>query len=176
MHPITELKEILLLRHSKAQCQAAVNWVGDQPDRFDVLFECFASNDALLSQRAAWALSYTVQAHPAFINKHWSRLLKILAEPHHHPAIRRNGFRLMQDIHIPKRFQGKAMDLCFRWIETPHEPVAIKAFALTILYQLSLEYPEIIPELRTVIESVMPQESIAFRNRAGKFLKQWSKL
>lgn len=175
MNEATELKDILLLRHSRAQCQAAVNWVGDQQSRFDVLFSFFAGSDALLSQRAAWALSYCVQAHPAFITKHWKALLNILSDSLHHPAIRRNGFRLMQDLRIPKRYQGKAMDLCFRWIEKPGEPVAIKAFAVTVLYRLSIDYPEIIPEIRTVIEAVMPHESIAFRNRAGKLLKEWNK-
>ena len=63
------------------------------------------------------------------------------------------------------------MDICFRYVESPNEAVAIKAFSLTVLYNLSKLYPEIIPEVKTLIEIQWPKQTAAFRVRAKVFMK-----
>jgi hypothetical protein len=49
--------------------------------------------------------------------------------------------------------------------------VAIKAFALTVLQNLSAVYPDIKPELKLIIEERWPHETAAFHSRARKILK-----
>jgi hypothetical protein len=63
------------------------------------------------------------------------------------------------------------MDTCFRYIASPDETVAVKAFSLTILHNLSHQYPEIKNELKLVIEERWNYETAAFRSRAKKILK-----
>jgi hypothetical protein len=48
----------------------------------------------------------------------------------------------------------------------------VKAFSLTILEQLSKEYPEILAEIITVIEERWEYETAAFHSRARKILKK----
>ncbi|MBS1670911.1 MAG: hypothetical protein JST94_05595 [Bacteroidetes bacterium] len=62
------------------------------------------------------------------------------------------------------------MNACFNFIETPATPVAIKAFSLTILQKLSLQYPEIKQELKLIIEERWEHETAAFKSRARKIL------
>jgi hypothetical protein len=64
------------------------------------------------------------------------------------------------------------MEICFRYVESPTEAVAIKAFALTILGKLAKKYPEIIAEIKLLIEDQLPHQSAAFKTRAKKLLKQ----
>jgi hypothetical protein len=51
-------------------------------------------------------------------------------------------------------------------------PIAVKAFSLTILSNLSAAYPEIRGELKLIIEEQWEQSTPAFRSRAKKVLRE----
>jgi hypothetical protein len=165
------LRETILAEHSKANCNKIVKWVGNSQPLFDELFDLFLNSEYRVNQRAAWPISYCVIDHPHFIKKHFSKLIKNLHKPGIHDSIKRNSVRLLQHIEIPKKFHGEVMDICFHYISSPNEPVAIKAFSLTILQNLSKDYPEIKNELKLVIEDRWPHETAAFRSRAKKILR-----
>ena len=166
------LRETILAEHSKANCTKIVKWIGSNQQRFDSLFELFLHDNPLMAQRASWPLSYAVIAHPVFIHKHLARLLKNLKKPKLHDAVKRNTVRLLQEIAIPERFRGNIMNTCFDYISSPDEKAAAKAFSLTILHNLSKQYPEIKQELKTIIDDRWEYESAAFRARARKILKE----
>jgi hypothetical protein len=168
------LRKQLLKEHSKANCDSITRWIGHSQQRFDELFHLFLQDEYRVVQRAAWPLSYAIIAHPQFIKKHFAGLLKNLQKPGIHDAVKRNTIRLLQDIEIPKKYQGRVMDICFGYIASPGEPVAVKAFSLTVLGNLSRQYPEIIPEIKLLIEENYERETAAFKTRAKKFLKQLS--
>lgn len=164
------LRDEILKEHSKSQCQKIVQWVGDSQERFDELFDLFLKDEYRVVQRAAWPVSYCVIAHPQLIHKNFGKLLKNLRKPVLHDAVKRNTMRLLQDVEIPKKFQGEIMDICFRYIASPCEAVAIKAFSLTVLDHLSKTYPEIKPEIRLLIEERWDHETAAFKSRAKKIM------
>jgi hypothetical protein len=166
------LREQLLKEHSRANCDTIVDWIGNQQERFDELFQLFMCNEYRLVQHAAWPLSYAVINHPQLIKKHFSKLISNLSKPGIHAAVKRNTMRLLQDIDIPERYHGKIMDACFNYIAVATEPVAVKAFSLTVLEKLSCQYPDIIPEIKLLIEENYDRETPAFRVRAKKFLKK----
>ena len=165
-----DIHDALLAEHSKSQTNRIVHWIGDDQRRFDELFSLFYNDNGLISQRAAWSLSYAVAAHPEFITKHFGKLLRKLKQKTNHDAIKRNGIRLLQNISIPVKYQGEVMNLCFDYITDPKEKPAVKAFSLTVLQHLSRQYPEISNELKVVIESQWENESAAFKSRARKIL------
>ena len=147
--------------------------VGSDQKKFDELFDLFMTGNGVIAQRAAWALSYSVIAHPQLISKHFGKLLKKLKEPGIHDAVKRNAIRLMEEITIPIKFHGDVMNLCFDYITDPKEKPAIKAFSLTVLHHLSHQYPDIKQELKLIIETQWENESAAFRSRAKKILKEF---
>jgi hypothetical protein len=166
-----KLREQLLKEHSKANCDTIVKWIGRDQQRFDELFRLFVSDEYRVVQHAAWPLSYVVIQYPQLITKHFTRLISNLNKPNLHDAVKRNSLRLLQHIDIPKKYHGRLMDACFKYISTPGEAVAIKAFSLTVLEKLSKQYPGIIPEIKLLIEENYERETAAFKTRANKFLK-----
>src|SRR5205809_4246228 len=127
------LREQILKEHSKNNCNAIVKWIGDSQSRFDELFNLFLHDEYRVVQRAAWPLSNAVIVHPEFIQKHFSKLLVNLEKPDLHNAVKRNTVRLLQDVPIPTKFQGRVMNLCFDYIISLDEAVAVKAFSFVIL-------------------------------------------
>lgn len=167
------LKEAILKEHSKAQCTKIVKWVGSSQQRFDELFALFSSAEYRVVQRAAWPVSYCVIANPALINKHWKKLIQNLKQNGVHHAVKRNTVRFLQELDIPEKYEGELMNICFEYAASPTEEIAVKCFSLTVLYNLSKKYPEILSELKTVIEQQLPYASPAFKSRAQKIFRQF---
>lgn len=165
------LREEILKEHSKAQCNKIVQWVGTSQKRFNELFYLFINDEYRVVQRAAWPISYCVVVNPGFIKSNLTKLLKNLQKPNLHDSVKRNSIRLLQHLDIPKRHQGDVMNVCFQYLENPTEAVAIKAFSLTVLSNLAKEYPEIITEVKLLIEDQLPHQTAAFKVRAKAFLK-----
>ena len=169
-----KLRETILKSHSRENCTRIVRWVGRDQKKFNELFDLFLNDEYRVVQRAGWPISYCVEKNPAFIQKHFAKLLKNLDKKGIHDAVKRNSVRLLQYVTIPEKFHGQVMDLCFKYISSPTEAVAIKAFSITVLQNLAKQYPEIINEIKLVIEERWDYETIAFKTRAKKLLKEFS--
>jgi hypothetical protein len=164
------LKMALLEEHSKKQCNLIVQWIGDHKGRFDELMDLFFTSEYRITQRAAWPMSYCVKNHPKWVQDYFKRLLDLLERKEPHDAVKRNIVRLLQEVKIPKRYQGRLMSICFGFIQSSETAVAIKAFSLTILGNLAAQFPEIIPEIKLIIEERWEIETAAFRSRAKKLI------
>ena len=167
------LRETILKEHTKANKDKIVYWIGHNQQRFDELFQLFLTGEYRVIQRAAWPLSYAVQAHPELIKKNMGKLLKNLRRPNLPDAVKRNTLRLLQDLSIPEKYHGELMNTCFTCISSPAEKAAAKAFSLTILHKLSKQYPEIKQELKAVIEDRWDYETAAFKSRAKGILSTY---
>lgn len=165
------LRETIVKEHSKANCSRIVKWIGNDQTRFDQLFHLFINDEYRVVQRAAWPLSYCVMEHPVFIKKHFNRLIRNLQKPDLPDAVKRNTVRLLQYISIPAKFHGDIMNICFGYISSPDEAVAVKAFSLTVLQKLAAQYPDIKNELKLIIEERWDYETTAFKARAKKLLR-----
>ncbi|WP_114788975.1 hypothetical protein U0035_05190 [Niabella yanshanensis] len=168
---------ILLQRgYSKEQADEVVNWVSDNQKHFDELLSVFLTHqDYRIVQRAAWPLSYAAINQPQLIKKHYKKIIKQLNAPGQPAAVRRNILRIFDQLpEIPEDYHGVLMDSCFQYIADPDETIAAQAYALGILEKLTKLYPEILFELKTIVEVRMPNAAPAFRSRAKKILKKKS--
>jgi len=166
---------VLKKEHSKKQTDRIVNYIGGDKDRFATLIELFFAGEYRITQRAAWPMSYCVRAHPELIGPYFKRLLDNLERKDIHVAVVRNTVRLLQDVTIPKKHQGRVMNICFDFVQAPETPIAVKAFALTILSNLAADYPDIRGELKLIIEEQWEHATPAFRSRAKKVLREMGK-
>jgi hypothetical protein len=167
-----DLKAHLLKKYTQTNCQAIVDWVGSSQERFDTLFAIFLTEEYRIVQRASGAISFCVEAHPTFIQKNFGKLIKNLQKSPLHDAVKRNTVRLLQYVDIPRQHQGAVMDICFGYVASPNEAVAIKAFSLTVLGNLAKQHPDIIPEIKLLIADQLSHQTAALRIRAREFLKK----
>jgi len=165
------LRQEILKEHSKAQCTKIVKWIGSSQQRFDELFCLFLQEEYTVTQRAAWPVSYCVIANPSFIKKHWKKLINNLKKPGLHDAVKRNSTRFLQNMEIPEKYRGDLMDICFKYLESPTEALAIKVFSMRVLGNLAKTYKDIKPELKLIIEEQLPHQTAGFKTRAKKILQ-----
>lgn len=167
-----DIKKALLAEHSKKQCDKIVKYIGNDAGKFSGLMKLFFEGEYRVVQRAAWPMCYCVASQPELIRPYFSKIINNLDKKNLHNAVPRNSLRLLQGIKIPKRYHGKLMNICFAQIQSNETPVAIKAFSITILQNLSEYYPDIISELKFLIKDRWERETPAFRSRAKNILKQ----
>lgn len=169
------IKDILKSSYNKGQIEAVANYACSSNENFKSLFQIFTGDDIRMAQMASWSLSYAVRKSPHIIQPYLKELIEQLQKKDKHNAVIRNTVRILQDIEIPEQFHGMLMDSCFGFIEQPKTPVAIKAFSLTVLFNLSKIYPDIKQELILVIEENMHHAAPAFKSRGSKILLQLKK-
>lgn len=165
-----DLREALLAEHSKQQTMKIVRYIDGDAVRFKELMGHFLGNNYRLSQRAAWAVNYCAEHHRELVKPYFNKLVQQLERDDVHVAVRRNVARMLQFVDIPKRYEGRVFDACYNLVDDPHQPVAVRVFALTAAAKVARHSSELLDELR-LLAGKYPQGSTAgFRSRCLKVL------
>lgn len=156
---------------SKTLTTAIVKEVANSQHKMDELMQCFVNGPLRITQRAAWPMSDIAKKHPHLLANYYPLLIGLLNQNEKHDAINRNILRAFQFVNIPEAHEGNVLDVSFRLLNSPTEPVAVKAFSMTVIYNLTKKYPDIIPELKASIEALLPDGSAGIKSRGNKILK-----
>ncbi len=169
------IEKTLLAVHSRAQADKIVRYIGRDSQRFKILLELFLKGEYRIAQRAAWPLGICAEKAPELIKPYLGRLINNLKKPVH-DAVKRNTMRILQEVEIPTTLMGKTADICFHYLSTPSEAVAIRAYSITVLLNIVKKYPDLKTELQLTIGEQMPYASAAFLSRARKALQELDRL
>lgn len=156
--------------HSKRQAMAIVEFIGDDAQRFAELMKLFYAGEYRLTQCAAGIMCYCAERRPELIRPYLPKLLDCLKRDDMHDAVRRNILRLLQYVEIPRRLAGKIYAHCFDFIDDACEPVAVRAFALTVAARIAKSEPDLMNELRLIVRKHLPHTTAAFQKRAREIL------
>ena len=165
-----DIRQALLAEHSRRQTMAIVEYIGDDAKRFAELMKIFFASDYRLTQRAAWTMNYCAERHPQLIYPYLPKLLNCLSRDDDHDAVKRNIVRLLQYIEIPKKLLGKVYSHCVDLIDDPSEPIAVRAFALTVASRIAKAEPDLLNELQLIVRQHLPPATAAFQKRARAIL------
>lgn len=170
------LRDEILKEHSKRQAMKIAAWVGDDAERFEELLGHFLGDEYRVTQRAAYALGVIADRQPKLVEPYWGILIKHLQKPNLHDAVKRNVIRLLQTAYIPEEYLGTITEICFGYLTSHEEAIAVKAFSMTVLLNTARRYPDIKNELQLIIEELLPTASAGLANRGKKVLKELDKL
>jgi hypothetical protein len=167
-----DLETEILREHSKRQTVRIARWIGPDKRRFRQLMELLLHGDRIITQRAAWILTYCYESHPQLVTPWLSDLFKKMQEPDVHDALKRNVVRLLACADIPRPLLGTVVSICFDYLNSVDTPIAVKANAMTVLQRISEQEPDLKHELQTSIELMMPYVGAALRARGKIVIKQ----
>lgn len=166
------LEKQLLLEHSKRNTIFIASFIEANPEKFRNLMDLFFSGPYRIVQRAAWVMSECVGSNPDFIKSYWKKLIKNLQKKDIHNAVKRNTLKVLEEIEIPPKYHGELISMSFDFLCDKKEPVAVKVFAMSILFKLTKQQPDLQKELRIILEDQMPFGSPGFKSRGTKILKR----
>ncbi|MGB3077327.1 MAG: hypothetical protein WBB36_18515 [Chitinophagales bacterium] len=167
------LQEEILKEHSKKQTDKIAAWVCKNRVRFNKLMYLFFHGEYRVVQRSAWIVKQVAEQHPEWIRPYLKKMLLYCKQPVH-DAVKRNIMNIMQFIILPENLQGIAATICFDFLAAPDLPVAIRVFSMTVLYNITLQQPDLRHELKAILEEQMEYSKPAFISRGKKVLRQLS--
>lgn len=165
------IREALLHEHSKKQTNKIATFIGKDKDKFMVLIKCLFDKNTVIHQRAAWVLSVCNDQYPYLIKPYLRRTISALELPYH-PAVKRNILRILQNQEIPLSLQGNLTNILFKILQSSEEPVAVKCFGMTVLFNMCNMYPGLKPELQAIITGQLPFSTSGYKSRASKILHE----
>jgi hypothetical protein len=166
-----QLLTILQKERSKKTCIEVADYIGNDNERFAELIEIITGKDIEMANRAAWVIPSIADKNiDKLIQQYLKTVIELLNQPVH-DAIKRNVVRMLQFTTIPKKLQGITLAYCFQLLNNPKEAVAIRVFAMTVLYNLTRQEPDLAHELYDCIEMHMEGALPGYKSRGGKILK-----
>jgi hypothetical protein len=165
---IMKIRDKLLTEHSKANALKIADYIGDETAKFGELMNIFFNEEYRLSQRAAYVFMISVDRHPSLIKPYMNKLLSQLSRKDIHNSVRRNIVRALQFVEIPKKLEGRIFSICVDLMEDIREPIAIRAFALTVATKIGKNEPDLINELCLIVDAYMRDPSPGLQVRIKK--------
>lgn len=166
-----DIREFLKIDSSRLNANILVDKIEEDPDVFKTLWEIMLEDTYPLSMRASRVIWLFAIKHPYFVEPRLSEIINIL------PGIKtesvwRNMLNVISLFPIPEELTGPVFDLCYGIVESQGNAIAVKANAMTILYNISNIEPELKMELITLFESQRDSESAAIFARSKILLQK----
>jgi 8-oxo-dGTP diphosphatase len=178
---IIDDKDLQALVNSMMSMQEA-EWVAtsaiENPAIFHKLFEYSQSADKKLAFRASWTLTKVCDKFPELIYPYLSQIVDIIDKIENESALR-SFLRIISLSDFSKisiRQHGLLADYCFKALKSGFTAIAIKAYSMEILYQLSLIYPELANEFSASIRILMEDGSAGIISRGQTILKKLAEM
>jgi len=158
------LRNQLLAELSRRNTDLITQWVIENTEAVDPLIELVFSNEEKVAPRASWVLEKLSEIQNEPIKPYISRVIAAL------PDIKSSGTRrtlakVLMLHSIPENQEGNMLDFCITMIESPKEPVAVKANCMTIVFNILPKYPDLKNEIFAIIEDQIPYNSVGFKSR-----------
>jgi hypothetical protein len=149
-----DIKQRLSEEHSKSLTMAVVDYIAEDKTKFKILMDLFLNGQVKLVQRAAWPLSYVAIAHPKLIKPYLGKLIIKLRQTDNHPSVPRNILRILEEIEIPEKHEAYLIACCFSILTREADPIASKAYSITVASKICKKYPDLKNELRLHLEHI----------------------
>ena len=95
------------------------------------------------------------------------------------PGVKRNVLKIFTRRDLPEsdEIRGKTIELCFNWLNSKSEPIAVRVLCMMLLERIALKNQWLIPQLIYTIENVLEKEhAIAICSQGKKTVKKLRKL
>jgi len=123
-----------------------------------LLMEIALEGNATANWRASWAADKLVEKHPAAALP-WREPIIAALPDITHTGKRRQLLRIITRCEIPESVAGNLFDYCQERLFTPDESIAVKAYAMQILYNISGQEHGLKQEVLQTMEQVIETNS-----------------
>jgi len=138
---------------------------------FDQLFSFIFSEDHRLAWRSCWIIDTASEACPDLLANKIPGIINGFSTTKD-GSLKRHFTRILCRYPIPVEYMTAVIDRSFGLL-APSEPIAVRVFAMQLLFNITKELPELKGELISVLEHLLEEGgSAGFINRSGKLLRQ----
>ncbi len=147
---------------SRATMDLGVLAVDNDPGLFRKVIELSFTQSPPINMRLARVAQLCCEQHPELILPHLNEVIEKISVSKT-DGVKRSYLKIINDytgiscIEDP----GLLLQICFDWLMSPSEAIAVRYHSMGILYQICQQIPEIKPELLSVIEFILESDQIS---------------
>jgi hypothetical protein len=156
---------------SRYNIDRVVSMIGGHPEAFSQLFRIFEESEPFLKPRVAWAVAIILDQYPYLGIPYQEQMSEILRNPLH-PAVTRTIMRYFSQIDIQENLQGEIYEKSIKYLMETGCPPAIRVHSMQIMFNLGTQNPDLLNELKLVLEEILPYSDGGVLNRGTKLLKK----
>ncbi|WP_321316282.1 hypothetical protein [Labilibaculum sp.] len=164
-----ELKKLLDPFPVKEEAKLVAQSIAKNPAYMNELWDICISNEKH-SWRATWILDKVYDIAPDLVRLYLPQIIKLVPSLTNESKSRQY-LKLISLELLPSNISGDFINYCFDALISRTSAIAIKVYAMQILYNFSLQEPDIQNELTLVIEEQMENGSAGYCSRARRILK-----
>lgn len=122
--------------------------------------------------RLAWLIQHLDDFNQKSLIPYQKDILEILEDGSPFDGVKRALVRALSMQTIKEEKLGIAAEICFNYLHSAEESIAVKVHAMTVLWKIVQRIPELRDELIFSLEEQFPYQSAGFQSRARKILKK----
>ena len=164
-----ELKKLLDPFPVKEEARLVAQSIAENPTYINELWDICINNEKH-SWRATWILDKIYDIAPDLVRLYLPQMIEIVPTLSNESKLRQYLKRISLEP-LPNNISGDFINYCFDTLISNTSAIAIKVYAMQILYNFSLQEPDIQNELALVIEEQMENGSAGYCSRARRILK-----
>jgi len=166
-----DIREFLGIDSSRLNADILVDKIEEDTDVFDIVWGIMLEDTYPLSMRASRVIWLFAIKHPYFVEPRLAEVIGILPKIKTE-SVWRNMLNTISLFTIPEEHSGTLFDLCYGLVESQSSAIAVKANAMTILYNISNIEPDLKIELISLFESQRDTDSGAIFARSKLLLQK----
>ena len=172
---MNSLSDLIMAEHSRHQADFIVDIVLSQPSYLDELLHIVFQNREPISRRASWPLRIISERDINILESHVPVIIKRLPEIDN-VAIQRAFLAILVNVKIPKENYGELLQFTCEILLNPGSPVASLIYSTDIFYKISINEPELLNELKLMLEQLLPYGSAGVKSKCRKTIKKIDRL
>jgi hypothetical protein len=168
---MSDLRSLLLVEMSRRNTDFIRDIVLSNKALFDELFKLTLLNEEPISRRAMWVVDVASEVEPEILLPYINDLINALSG-FHHDGLKRHTLRILSRYELGMETFLPILDLCFKYMRSEKESVAVRYQAIHLLYKMSEKENGLKHEIISTIELQMHDGSSGLRNQCLKLLKK----
>lgn len=115
-----------------------------------------------------WVCAHLAEVDNKPFKKIHKDILHFLQTETHQSSLR-NWMKVMTFLPTPEEIEGEVIDLCIAFIQNPENKVALQMYSILVLMPILKKYPELIPEIKAIIDLNSEGKTAAYHAIHRKF-------
>ena len=172
-----DIRSELEKRYENGLMPRIAGYIGNDQARFDHLMELVFGSEPSVARRASWVISHCTERYPHLVRPWLEKLVHNLSRPGLDDSIVRSTVKVLAETGaLPEVLQGYILEHCFDLLLNPKTAVAIQVHAMQAIFNISKDEPDLLRELREVIQGQMEYGTAGFKARGKRILKEIGKV
>lgn len=151
---MSSLRQQLLKPQTTCYANVLAKRVVDSHFLFKEVFNLIFDDDKNVSWRAAWVCHKVTEINPLIINQPESIKLINFIIPESNGSILRECLSILNQIDMNKVFSVELLNSCYMWMQSPKQPIAVKALSIKLLSKMCKIEPGLTNEFISILSSL----------------------